>query len=115
MQIDDDTVSWDELDKRVSPYFTLDQEKSCIGKRIFVYHLSKAIEADFFDDLVFAGELTFPLGESYSFFQFTCPGQFVMTGLFKGNELKVAPRFKASLPEVRQKVEAAFNLYGQKE
>lgn len=115
MQTDDGFVSWDELDQMVSPYFTLDQEKSCIGKRIFVYHLSKAIEADFFDILAFAGELTFPLGEIYSFFQFTCPGQFVMTGLLKGHELKVAPRFKASLPDVRQKVEAAFNLYSQKE
>ncbi|PIQ25690.1 hypothetical protein COW36_09980 [bacterium (Candidatus Blackallbacteria) CG17_big_fil_post_rev_8_21_14_2_50_48_46] len=109
----DDPDFWEDWGSTSNPYFQLNREKSCIGKRIFVYHTPLSIQTSFFTDYLPSGELSFPLGEHCPFYQFSSPGFFVITGLLNDTEIRVVPRLKASLREVCQVIETSLENYGK--
>lgn len=107
-----DESLWDNWEDHPNPYFTLDRKKSCIGKRVLVYHLTHPVQRSLFETHLTEGTLSFPLGEHYPFYSVDCPGKCTITGLLGNTELKMVPRIRADLLEVRIWFESALNSYG---
>lgn len=101
---------WEEWESLQNPHFQLDRAKSCLGKRILIYQFKQPLQQEMLTSLN-SGQLSFPLGSQYAYFQFEVPGQFVITGLLGELELRVVPRLKASLIEVSQLLETHFEAF----
>lgn len=102
---------WEGLDAQ-SPYYQLNRKKSCIGKRVLVYEVPYPIQSSFFE-LFESGELSFPLGENYPFYQLNIPGRFVLTGLLQGKDFKMVPRIKADLIQECLAMAQRLEQYGR--
>ena len=96
----------------VSPYFTIDREKTCIGKGRWVYRLSQIVTSDFFNFFKKFGEVTYPLGEQYPFYLLQSPGKFQMSGLLNTSEVKIIPRLH-SKKEIHLEIQSCFIQYCQ--
>lgn len=95
-----------------NPYFTLDREKTCIGKGRWVYRLSQNITQNFFHFFSEFGEVTYPLGEQYPFFLLQSPGAFQMSGLLHTPEVKIVPRLNSE-KDIHLKIQDCFIAYCQ--
>ncbi|MFN8577730.1 MAG: hypothetical protein U0354_12810 [Candidatus Sericytochromatia bacterium] len=94
----------EELDFIDNNYLKIIREKTCIGKNVWVYKLSKNIDDLLLDFLKQDSNLTYPLGEKYPYFVIQSVGKFVISGIKGENEIKVVPRLTAN-SEIRKKIE----------
>lgn len=101
----EEDLSEDEIEQLdfKNDYISVIREKSCIGKNVWVYKLSKNINSELFSFFP-EGVLTYPLGEKYKFFNFQSTGKFAMSGILATDEIKVVPRLSIG-SEIKLQIE----------
>jgi hypothetical protein len=93
-------------------YIQVIKKKSCIGKNIWVYKLSKIISTELFT-LFPDGQLNYPLGEKYRFYNFQSKGKFLMSGILDTDEIKVIPGLSSG-SSIKLEIERKLTDYCQK-
>lgn len=100
----------EELDFIDNDYLKIVREKTCIGKNVWVYKLSKNIDDLLLDFLKKDSNLSYPLGEKYPYFVIQSTGKFVISGIKGESEIKVVPRLTAD-SDIRKEIEQKLILF----